>query len=48
MPGLLADYELPQHPDLVIQAEREAPEEAARRVMALLPAKSYLQPSTAL
>lgn len=48
VPGLQTDYEPPEHPDLVIQAERETPQEAARRLMALLLARRYLQPSTAL
>ena len=43
VPGLQADYEPPEHPDLVVRADREAPEEAARRVIADLIAKKYLQ-----
>ena len=43
VPGLQADYEPPEHPDLVVRADREAPEEAARRVIAELIAKRYLR-----
>jgi adenylylsulfate kinase len=37
VPGLGADYEPPQHPDLVIRGDRETPEAAADRIIALLP-----------
>ena len=43
VPGLQADYQPPEHPDLVVRADREAPEEAARRVMSELIAREYLQ-----
>jgi len=36
VPGLRAPYEPPQEPDLVVHGDREAPEEAARRVVARL------------
>ena len=42
VPGLQAEYEPPEHPDLVIRADREGPEEAARRVIAELIARKYL------
>lgn len=42
VPGLQAAYEPPEHPDLVIRADREDPEEAARRVIAELSARNYL------
>ena len=47
VPGLQADYEPPQHPDLVIRADQEAPEEAARRVLAELSARNYLRATEA-
>jgi adenylylsulfate kinase len=42
VPGLQAAYEPPEHPDLVVQAEQEAPEDAARRLLAALSLKHYL------
>jgi adenylylsulfate kinase len=36
VPGLRAPYEPPQEPDLVVHGDREAPEEAGRRVVARL------------
>ena len=41
VPGLQADYEPPEHPDLVVRADRESPEEAAQRVIAELAARNY-------
>jgi adenylylsulfate kinase len=43
VPGLQADYEPPEHPDLVVRADQEIPEEAARRVIAELIARAYLR-----
>ena len=42
VPGLQADYEPPEHPDLLVRANRDAPEDAARRVIAELAARKYL------
>jgi adenylylsulfate kinase len=43
VPGLQAAYEPPEQPDLVVRGDREAPEEAARRVITALIAKNYLR-----
>ena len=42
VPGLQASYEPPEHPDLVIRGDREAPVEAARRIVSALIAGKYL------
>ena len=42
VPGLQASYEPPEHPDLIIDGERERPEEAARRVVAKLIERRFL------
>lgn len=47
VPGLQADYEPPEHPDLVIRADWEAPEDAVRRVIAELSARNYLRTAQA-
>jgi adenylylsulfate kinase len=36
VPGLQAEYEPPDHPDLLVHGDREPPEEEARRVLAKL------------
>jgi adenylylsulfate kinase len=42
VPGLQASYEPPENPDIVIHADREDPQEAARRIMEMLTAKGLL------
>ena len=42
VPGMQAAYEAPEHPDVVVRGDREAPEEGARRVVAALLEKGYL------
>ena len=42
VPGLQAAYEPPEQPDLIIHSDREIPEQAATRVVALLAKKNYL------
>lgn len=42
VPGLQAAYEPPEHPDLVVHADREPADQAARRVIAELAARNYL------
>ena len=42
VPGLQAAYEPPLNPDLVIYGDREAPNEAARRIVTALIGKGYL------
>ena len=42
VPGLQTAYEPPEAPDLVVHAEAESPECAARRVVALLIGKGYI------
>ena len=41
VPGMQAAYELPENPDLVIDGTREAPLDAARRIVAALKDKRY-------
>jgi adenylylsulfate kinase len=43
VPGLQVSYEPPEHPEVVIRGDREPPEVAARRVMATLVAKGYVE-----
>lgn len=43
VPGLQASYEPPEKPEVVVYADREAPESAARRVMAKLLKIGYIQ-----
>ena len=43
VPGLQAAYEPPEHPDVAVRGDREAPLEAARRVLAKLVEKHYLE-----
>lgn len=45
VPGLQATYEPPEHPDLVVRTDQEAPEDAAQRVIAELIAKKCLSPA---
>lgn len=42
VPGLQASYEPPENPDIVIHADREEPQEAAKRIMEMLMAKGFL------
>jgi adenylylsulfate kinase len=42
VPGMQAAYEPPEHPEVVTRGDREAPEVAARRVVAALMEKGYL------
>jgi len=43
VPGLQASYEAPENPDLTVRGDRDLPEEAARRVIAILREKNYLE-----
>jgi adenylylsulfate kinase len=43
VPGLQTAYEPPEKPDLLVDCEAEAPEAAARRVLALLTEKGYIR-----
>ena len=42
VPGVQSTYEPPEDPDLVVRADRETPEAAAKRVVATLVEKGYL------
>lgn len=42
VPGMQATYEPPEHADVVVHGDREAPESAARRVVATIVEKGYL------
>ncbi len=42
VPGLQSLYEPPRHPEIVVHGDREMPEVAAQRVIALLAEKGYL------
>jgi adenylylsulfate kinase len=42
VPGLQAEYEPPERPELVVRGDRERPEEAARRIVEALRARGYL------
>jgi adenylylsulfate kinase len=42
VPGLQTTYEPPEKPDIVIRGNHEAPEQAARRVIAVLTEKGFL------
>ena len=42
VPGLQAEYEPPQEPDLVVRGDEEAPEVAAQRIVAKLVEKEYV------
>jgi adenylylsulfate kinase len=43
VPGIQADYEPPLDPDLVVRGDTEKPDEAVRRITALLVRKGYLK-----
>jgi adenylylsulfate kinase len=43
VPGLQAEYEPPLNPDLTVQGDNEAPESAARRVVAMLTERGWLR-----
>jgi adenylylsulfate kinase len=42
LPGVQAAYEPPEAPDLIVHGDRESPEAAAQRVVALLSERGYL------
>ena len=42
VPGLQAVYEPPEHPEIVIDADREDPGEAAQRIVAFLRSKQFV------
>jgi adenylylsulfate kinase len=42
VPGLQTAYEAPEKPEVVLQGDREAPEDAARRVIAKLVEMEYV------
>lgn len=42
VPGLQSEYEPPEHPDIVVRGDTEAPETAATRVMASIAERGYL------
>ena len=42
VPGLQANYEPPENPDIVIHAELEEPQESARRIFEVLARKGFL------
>lgn len=42
VPGLQTEYEAPEKPELVLQGDREAPEDAARRVITKLAEMNYV------
>jgi adenylylsulfate kinase-like enzyme len=42
VPGLQAEYEPPENPEVVLQGDREAPEDAARRVVTKLAEIGYV------
>lgn len=43
VPGLQAIYEPPENPDVIVDGDQEAPEEAAQRVITKLVEKGYLR-----
>lgn len=43
VPGVQSAYEPPLLPEIVVRADREPPEEAARRIVSLLVEKGYLE-----
>jgi adenylylsulfate kinase len=43
VPGLQSSYEPPEAPDLITDCDQEPPEEAARRLVALLAARDFLR-----
>jgi adenylylsulfate kinase len=42
VPGLQSLYEPPEHPEIVVHGDRETPEAAAQRVIAMLAERNYL------
>ena len=42
VPGLQTEYEVPEKPEVVLQGDREAPEDAARRVITKLAEMRYV------
>lgn len=42
VPGLQAEYEPPEHPDVIVGGDRETPEAAAKRVFTRLIERGYL------
>ena len=43
LPELQSAYETPERPDLIVDCETEAPDAAAKRVVALLGEKGYIR-----
>jgi len=43
VPGLQAEYEPPENPDVIVEGDHEAPESAARRVITKLIERGYLR-----
>jgi len=43
LPELQSAYETPERPDLIVDCETEAPDAAAKRVVALLVEKGYIR-----
>lgn len=48
VPGIQTEYEAPEHPDLIVHADHESPEAAARRLIAKLIEREYLERNTHL
>jgi adenylylsulfate kinase len=46
VPGMHAAYEPPENPDVIVRGDRDAPEQAAQRVIARLFEKNYLRPAS--
>jgi adenylylsulfate kinase-like enzyme len=42
VPGIQAEYEAPEHPDLIIHGDRENTDDAAARVITELTEREYL------
>lgn len=43
VPGIQAVYEPPEHPEVVVSGDKDPPEDAAKRIMAILVQKGYLK-----
>jgi len=46
LPGPQSDYQPPLEPDLVVAGDRDRPDQAARRIVALLEARGYIAAAT--
>jgi adenylylsulfate kinase len=42
VPGIQSTYEPPENPEVIVRGDQEAPEVAARRIVATLVEKGYL------